>query len=141
MSLRSWSRALHWDAAANQYARADGSLVSHTLRPTYLREIWTPAVAGATVKVILERSSTDEVQFELRIDLVAGAALPKARLRLLAADDTELRAIDVAPMQAPPNSTTGMVTGATLRFEAGDVVRAVLSVDGQPAQTSPPLTP
>lgn len=135
------ARNLVWDAATDRYAFADGSVLPQESRPLYHRAIWNPALRGAIVHVILERSSPTSVSVELRVELAAGATLPPGVLRLRGAPARELLALAITALTAPPTSTAGLVQSGVLSLKEGDTIEAQLTLAGlnEPLRTK--LTP
>ncbi len=134
------TRSLAWDAATDRYRLADGSVLPSEQRPQYQRAIWKPALPGGVVQVILERSSPTDVKAELRVELRAGATLPSSMLRFHNAQGQELLALPIAALQAPFNSSTGLVQSGAFQLREGSIVSVQLTRTGQ-SELREQLTP
>ena len=133
-------RSLVWDAATDRYRLADGSVLPPELRPQYQRAIWKPALPGSTFQVILERFSPIEVTAELRVDLSAGATLPRSMLRFLTPQGKELLTLPIAELRAPSNSSSGFIQSGSFQLREGSLVSIRLTRTGQ-SELREQLTP
>lgn len=123
-------RRVVWDAQANLYSLADGSVARQWPGPQYQRAIWKPALPGGVLQVILERSSPTAVKAELRVELSSGATLPKGTLRFRTADGRELLALAIQALHASPSSGSGVVQGGVFPLREGHPISAELALAG-----------
>ncbi len=113
-----------WDPMTSQLVLADGSTLP-PLPAGFPRMWWDLALRGTTSsRVTFERKSDLIVAIEIRIDLAAGARFAGDALRLVDPGTGKLLAtIDLEPIAAPSNSTTGSVMSRRLELPRGHSVR------------------